>query len=94
MLYIIIIIIIRVTQIRSGSIYHNLVYYIYVQLKFIYPYYLCFSLEDIYPHINSIVLFSHKYVSKILKSSYIYYSMALATDEHGLTALFTCYSDR
>ena len=26
-----------VTQIRSGIIYHNLVYYIYVQLKFIYP---------------------------------------------------------
>ena len=45
----------------------------------------------IYLHINYIVLFSHKYVCIILESSYIYYSMALATDEHGLIALFTCY---
>ena len=83
--------VIRVTQIRSGIIYHKLVYYIYIQLKLIYAYYLCFSLEDIYHHINYIVLLSHKYVSRILKSSYIYYSMGLATDEHGLIALFTCY---
>ena len=81
--------VIRVTQIRSGIIYHKLVYYIYMQLKLIYPY--CFSLEDIYLHINYIVLLSHKYVCRILKSSYIYYSMAPATGEHGLIALFTFY---
>ena len=60
--------VIRVTQIRSGSIYHKLVYYIYIQLKLIYPYYLCLSLEDIYLHINYIILLSHKYVCRILKS--------------------------
>ena len=83
--------VIRVTQIRSGIIYHKLVFYIYIQLKLIYPYYLCFSLGGIYLHIIYIVLLSHKYVCRILKSSYIYYSMAPATDEHGLIALFTCY---
>ena len=41
--------VIRVTQIRSGIIYHKFVHYIYIQLKLIYPYYLCFSLEDIIP---------------------------------------------
>ena len=49
--------VIRITQIRSCIIYHNLVYYIPIQLKFTYLYYLCFSLDDINLHTNMFVTY-------------------------------------
>ena len=80
-----------VTQIRSGIIYHTLLYYFDVHLKLMCSYHLIFSLEDIHLHINYTVISSCKYVCNILKSSYIFYSITFASDWRKLAALFIYY---